>query len=259
MIGSLAAMASRADLHLAESKIVTIVESSTQITTTQTNTRRHELLQNQASLRASLQSVARRSDLDECQTAIADRLDHISQCLPAASLELSRPRASSVLTFPRLSVDGEGTMFILKEPLLELKAVLQVLGGGFGTIAGFLVFAIPQLVLLGEVLRRLPPAVSLVLRDNIRFEDACGRVHGLQYAQFRYWAVFERFLQSTFDDTNACYNLKKGFFILRANNRKATILSSANYASLVRPGYSFLMSAIIPRDFRHGSCPRGCR
>jgi hypothetical protein len=56
----------------------------------------------------------------------------------------------------------------------------------------------PQLLLAWRVLQRFPPTISLVLHDNIAFEDVFGRIHSLQYQQFKHWRVFKHSLEESF-------------------------------------------------------------
>lgn len=119
--------------------------------------------------------------------------------------------------------------------------------------------SLPHVSAFLRVLRQIPRAVSLVLEDNIRFEDALGRMQSLQYQHFRHWLVFEACLRYTFNNTPGMQKVLQGQFVLTCHGAAEEVLDAKNWEKYASPGMAVTMSIsmstiLTPR----GLCPRGC-
>ena len=142
-----------------------------------------------------------------------------------------------------------------QSPSRKESALLRTFMTSACSLIEALVFAIPQLTLMLKVMRSLPPAVSLVLRDNILFEDALGRTHSLQFQQFRHWTVFEAYLRQIFRDLPGMRKVYDGDFLLRIATRW---LNRGNWYRLVRPRQRITMAMLLkwcPSLHARGYCP----
>jgi hypothetical protein len=139
------------------------------------------------------------------------------------------------------------------------ETLVQVLLASFLTLLRDFFWALPQLILVVKFMRCLPRSVSCLLSDNMRFEDALGRVQSLQFQQFRNWAVFEANLRCTFEDHPGYRKVVRGHFILTSPNYPGRRLNASNWGECASRRILVVMSismrTILPEK---GDCPRGC-
>jgi hypothetical protein len=134
----------------------------------------------------------------KCQLELQTRL--LVDACTQQNIPSTSPRATRLLTIPNMNIPLEEMGSKLKRFSEEFEIALQLffrfLPIGFQN----LLLTLPHLFLLCQLLlQRLPQIISLVLHDNISFEEALGRVHSLQFQQFKHWATFEASLRCAFE------------------------------------------------------------
>lgn len=118
-------------------------------------------------------------------------------------------------------------------------------------------FLFPQLASYLRVLRSIPRSVSLYLQDNINFEDVLGRLHSLQFEQFRHWRVFESLLVCTFEDVPGRDKVLKGHYRLVNAKNQGRVLNASNWSQSVLPNTRIVMFVqVVAIDSELGRCPR---
>lgn len=170
----------------------------------------------------------------------------------------STPGLTLVLKIPQLNLSRRDIASILQHFSGELELVLKLFFASFLSCLKDFLFAVPQMVLLYRVLRRLPQAISLVLHDNITFEDALGRVQSLQFQQFRHWRTFEMSLHCIFEKVPGMQKVLAGEYVL-TRSKHSVLVTANNWGDIVRPGDEVKMSILISHIERdEENCPRGC-
>ena len=111
----------------------------------------------------------------------------------------------------------------------------------------------PQLVLFFRVLRSIPWSVTLLLEDNINFEDALGDLHSLPFQYFKHWDIFERMLQHQFQSKPGHAKVAEGKYRLFRGKEATFDLNAKNWDAFIRPGMS------IPMSLKISSLGRGPR
>ena len=209
-----------------------------------------------------LSNVATKDDIQglrillEMRTQSATTTATPSQRYPHMPQDTSRLKL--VLTIPLLNLSFNEAASVLQNFSAEVTAIVKLFLASFLVCFKDLILALPQLILLYRVLRRLPPAISLVLHDNINFEDALGRVQSLQFQQFRHWDVFETSLRCAFELVPGKQKVMSGDYVLTGPEHMGQ-LTSHNWSLAVRPGLAVKMAITLKQIFVEGRrCPRGC-
>jgi hypothetical protein len=149
----------------------------------------------------------------------------------------------------------------------NIRSIIHYLNAKFDAIFQHLVrflFVVlkemlPHVLVFLKVLQQIPRAVSLVLEDNIRFEDALGRIQSLQYQHFKHWTVFEACLRCTFINTPGMQKVLQGQFVLICPSVAKSVLDATNWEKYASPGMAVTMSMSISTILTpSGRCPRGC-
>lgn len=162
------------------------------------------------------------------------------------------------LTIPRLNLSTRDIVSLLSYLSEEVEQVVKLFVASFVICFKDLLLAIPQMVLLYRVLRRLPQAISLVLHDNITFEDALGRVQSLQFQQFKHWPVFEASLRCKFEGLPGTRKVLDGKYVL-TSPKCIDILDAKNWSRSIQPGIVVKMAISFSEISTLGKrCPRGC-
>jgi hypothetical protein len=204
------------------------------------------------------QYTAAASDLLELKDMLALHFQD-TQCTQVLNRDSDRTaRIMLTLTLPRLNITKQDLQILLRRLSAEVETVLRLCFAIFLVYLRDLLWALPQIIMIYKVLQRLPQAISLTLHDNITFEDALGRVHSLQYQQFKHWTVFETSLRCTFADRPGMKKVLDGYFVLTTAAPFRT-LTASNWTQLVKPGFEIRMSIIIKTlSTAERQCPRGC-
>lgn len=193
----------------------------------------------------------------------------------AASREISDLRATlETLSCPQWqSPLARGTLQMSVVPsqvttTQALALLFQLFTSGLSKILGkvlrglhhffqVILLLFPQLAVYFRVLRSIPRSASLLLRDNIEFEDVLGRIHSLQFEQFRHWRVFKSLLLCTFENVPGRDKVRKGQYSLVNAKVQGQILNAANWNQLVRPRAEIIMFVkMVATESVLGSCPR---
>ena len=209
-----------------------------------------------------LSNVATKDDIQglrilfESRTQSATTTATPSQRYPHMPQDTSRLKL--VLTIPLLNLSFNDAASVLQNFSAEVTAIVKLFLASFLVCFKDLILALPQLILLYRFLRCLPPAISLVLHDNINFEDALGRVQSLQFQQFRHWDVFETSLRCAFELVPGKQKVMSGDYVLTGPEHMGQ-LTSHNWSLAVRPGLAVKMAITLKQIFVEGRrCPRGC-
>ncbi|KAI9702790.1 MAG: hypothetical protein M1836_008004 [Candelina mexicana] len=138
-----------------------------------------------------------------------------------------------------------------------LEQILPILYALSCHLLRVLAYLTPQLLrALRTLLRLIPRQPTMLLEDNISFEDALGRIHSLQYAYFRDWTVFEAMLRVKFKAVPGEYSVSKGQYRI-VNTVNGRCISQQNWNNLVFPGTQVAMSIIMEQLLSpDGRCPR---
>ena len=115
----------------------------------------------------------------------------------------------------------------------------------------------PQIVLLLRVLRHIPRAIPGLLSDNIKFSDVLGRVHSLQFQQFRHWQVFEAHLRCAFIGLRGEDKVSNGDYRIMNSKLYNITLNAKNWDRQMLPASSLVMSVLVDSiPIWIGLCPR---
>lgn len=168
-------------------------------------------------------------------------------------------RMTLALTVPQLQISTKYRALLLRHFLTEVKAVLLLWFVWVCKGLSDIVLVLPQIISIITVLNRIPQAISLILRDNMSFEDAMGRIYSLPYQYFRYWPVFISSLRCTFTDLPGMQKVMEGRFVLTPENHSMICLNESNYTDFVKPGFIFTMHVTMKKLILNTKkCPRGC-
>jgi hypothetical protein len=205
-----------------------------------------------------LSNVATKDDIQGLRLLLESRSQSSTPSHRYPRMPQDTSRLKLVLTIPLLHLSFNDAASVLQNFSAEAMAIVKIFLASFLVCFRDLILALPQLILLYRVLRRLPPAISLVLHDNINFEDALGRVQSLQFQQFRHWDVFETSLRCAFELVPAQQKVRSGDYVLTSPEHTGRLISQ-NWSLAVRPGFTVKMAITMTQIFVEGRrCPRGC-
>ena len=197
--------------------------------------------------------MATRDDINEIKRLLAIRQNELT-----VNGSNETARLILVLTLSQLKISTTKAANILQRFSAEVTVILKIFLASLIVCLKDILLALPQLVMLYRIMRRLPQAISLVLRDDISFEDALGRIQSLQFQQFKHWSVFEASLKSTFDELPGMKKVMAGEYVLTSPKYHAP-LTAQNWSQLIRPGSDVRMAIKIKRiSTSENHCPRGC-
>ena len=205
-----------------------------------------------------ISSMATKDDIQDLKVLLRSQSYSPSANQTFSSVPQDTSRMMLVLAIPQLGLPIKEAVSIMQHFSTELRVVLKVFLASFVVCLKDLLLALPQLILLYKVLRRLPQAISLVLHDNITFEDALGRMQSLQFQQFRHWTVFEASLRCKFDNLPGMRKVLSGQYVL-TSPRYRLQLTPDNWSEVIRPGFVVKMAIMIDMVLaNHQRCPRQC-
>lgn len=214
--------------------------------------------------RLDLVEAAMKTSSTACATPTAIQqlkttLDNIQKSQQSRVALESSARLLLPTAVPQVKIPTADSLLLFRHLLIEVQTVLQMYCAWFCTLLGGFILALPQVVLILRTMHRLPKAISLVLHDIMSFEDAIGRLHSLQYQQFRHWAVFESLLRCSFTNLPGSRKIMRGHFILTPEGAPTITLTAFNFAEQVKPGFTFKMSLTMKKlILKNKKCPRGC-
>lgn len=108
-----------------------------------------------------------------------------------------------------------------------------------------------------QMLSATPAAPTMLLDDNILFEDALGRTISLPYAHFRHYPVFIARLQCEFRDLPGERKILRNCYLLFNRRNRCEFVTQDTWDSRVQPGAVLGMSIEVDRVHYVGrSCPR---
>ncbi|KAL9617939.1 MAG: hypothetical protein Q9160_007305 [Pyrenula sp. 1 TL-2023] len=138
----------------------------------------------------------------------------------------------------------------------DIAWTYQAVAGKFLCLFKMLICVWPQLVLLSRLLEKIPRSVTLLLEDNINFEDALGSQCSLQFEYFKHWDTFEKMLQHQFRSKPGCTKVADGEYRLFKFKERTCHLDSTNWNDFIRPGMNILMSLKVSNLGKEpGKCP----
>ncbi|KAL9110724.1 MAG: hypothetical protein Q9227_004716 [Pyrenula ochraceoflavens] len=100
----------------------------------------------------------------------------------------------------------------------------------------------PKLAVLFRVLRCIPRSVTLLLEDNIYFEDFLGNIHSLQFQYFKHWDLFEKMVQHQLRSTPFYESLSDIEYQLFQSKKSGFDLTAKNWNQLIQPSMKISMS-----------------
>ena len=199
------------------------------------------------------------SDIHELKDMLALHLQHTRYSQASIGQANQSARIMLTLTLPQLNITRRDLEKLLQYLSAEVETILRLFFAIFLVSLRDLLLVLPQIFMIYKLLQRLPQAISLVLHDNMTFEDALGRVQSLQYQQFKHWTVFEASLRCSFDGLPGIKQVLNGHFLLTSPEQNER-LTSSNWVQLVKPGLEIRMSMSIKNlNIVRGACPRNCR
>ena len=158
-----------------------------------------------------------------------------------------------------LEICADTVLAVLKNLPLKANVVLQHVVVTVLALLQELLRSLPHVILFLRLLRQIPRAVSLVCHDNIRFEDALGRMQSLQYQHFRHWTVFEECLRCTFKGAPGMQKVLQRQFVLKSPRAPQEFLDATNWEKYASPGMVVTMAISISTILTSsGRCPWGC-
>ena len=142
---------------------------------------------------------------------------------------------------------GEQLLYFIRTFPAEIRQMLQ------NVVATNMRTYTLLLQIQGDITR--PP--TMLLQDNIWFEDAMGRVRRLPYTWFRHWEVFEAMLQAEFKDMPGSLRVTGGLYAISEYNKLDNPINKAKWSTTVSPGSKLSMSMLLAAPLRRGNrCPR---
>jgi hypothetical protein len=216
----------------------------------------------QAELAVSLrihEEMATAKDVEELKQLLNSHLRRQETNTNPPKPSESRTQFTFILAISQINLPSQ----LVKALLSRLRAKVEAFGRfSIATLLTSLkqiVLVVPQLMQISRVMNSLPPAVSLVLHDNLRLTDALGRFHSLQFQQNRHWRVFETTLKCSFENLPGQQKVATGQFILTSSKYPGQTLDERNWSDYARPGLDIAMSISLKTVLaKKGHCPRGC-
>ena len=142
---------------------------------------------------------------------------------------------------------GEQLLYFIRTFPAEIRQMLQ------NVVATNMRTYTLLLQIQGDITR--PP--TMLLQDNIWFEDALGRVRELPYAWFRHWEIFEGMLQAEFRNIPGSRRVREELYDISVNSFWGTRIEKDEWSKRVFPGSKVSMSMLAAVPFRKGNrCPR---
>lgn len=116
----------------------------------------------------------------------ARRTSNVSYVSNSLSSPYVLPAAATLLAILRRQLRLQNLGTLARHILPTVDATLYGFLAQVFLLMRDLVAAIPHIYMFLKVMHRIPATISLVFHDNITSEDALGRLHSLQYQQFRH-------------------------------------------------------------------------
>lgn len=128
-----------------------------------------------------------------------------------------------------------------------ILTVIQTLQAKVDELLIRLILLLPLFRHYARILRSIPAGVSMLLSDNIQFEDALGRHAFLPFEHFRHFPVFiARLLYHFRDIPGECRILDNQYRLFRGRCG-GSLLTETNWSTMVQPGTKVYM-AIVAGD-----------
>jgi hypothetical protein len=167
---------------------------------------------------------------------------------------------SSLAPFKSMSIDSSGITIPFPNPkkgVATLDAFLRVLKR---TVRKFLVRIIllwPMVRQVLQVYRRIPTMPTMLLTNNIVFEDALGRTMSLPFEHFRHYSVFVERLKCEFNGLPGQHDIERNNFALFDATTPSRRIMAQNWDRVVRPRTKVAMAIVVGSSFYdEQSCPR---
>jgi len=142
---------------------------------------------------------------------------------------------------------------------LQIGNALHALHEGISGLLLFFLCLLPAFQRLCRMLTAMPRSPTLLLEDNIRLEDALGRVLSLPYEHFRFWPILHARLQCDFKDRPGERKVAQNqFHVINLASGGNRVLTRKSWETSIVPGAQLAMSMLF-QDWKVASkvCP-GC-
>lgn len=157
------------------------------------------------------------------------------------------------ITKNSLSIVSYGT----PGPDQAIKFILELIRIGVNGVMLRLLILLPFLRRILKTMKAIVATPTMLLRDNIWFEDALGRITSLPYAHFRHFPVFMTRLQCEFKGLPGERKIFRNEFIVFIPKQRNQVVKRKDWDRLVLPGSRLSMSFGIDRSrYATDSCPR---
>ncbi|KAH7094700.1 hypothetical protein FB567DRAFT_510851 [Paraphoma chrysanthemicola] len=172
-------------------------------------------------------------------------------CLTPALPHESEHERPLVVTRPTQSITMDTTIGEIIDLLRE--------GANILFLRLWIILSVMQTMFGKMIIARLP---SMLLSNNIRFEDALGRLVSLPYEDFRHLPVFLARLQCQFSDTPGREKVGSNHFHILLQQSGQMIRTEEDWRHSVRPGVRLQMSMVFDKVgfeeiwYVDQSCPR---
>lgn len=145
-----------------------------------------------------------------------------------------------------------------KKVALKIQQVLEALHKGIAHALFLFICLAPAFVRLFRFLTALPRGPTLLLQDNIRLEDALGRVLSLPYEHFRFWPMLQTRLECAFRDQPGEVKVAKNqFHIINLMGGGHRVFTKKTWERSVFPGAQLAMSMLFQNwSIPAHACPR---
>jgi hypothetical protein len=136
---------------------------------------------------------------------------------------------------------------------MVLKGTRQLSLGICKLLASFVAYLMKVLVHIVNFLPQLnmhtiPTAMSYMLSDNMTLIDVLGTKHDVPFQSFRNWTMFKGMLETRFRDRPGSDKVSSGQFRILNSKSQDVVLDHSNWAELIKPGMSLVMSVRCYED-----------
>ncbi|KAK3069836.1 hypothetical protein LTR53_011518 [Teratosphaeriaceae sp. CCFEE 6253] len=206
---------------------------------------------------------ATRLDFNAVGAAVQQRLQEQQAVVQAALDRLPQASNTPLPNAPLHNSDtGQDVIHVRQDNVLVVQHAKELLDVFRQDFICFLLVLLDLISVVPRVMRTLaslPRSPMLLLEENIRLEDALGRVLSLPYEHFRFWPVLHARLQAEFRDRpGETMVARNEFHIINLAAKGDRVLTRDVWDRSVVPGAQLAMSMLFrDRQTTRQSCP-GC-
>ena len=215
------------------------------------------LLETQQGLLQDVRSSSRTSD---STMANMESLLTLQDSRQMSKLEDIEKRLSG--TFNQQNLEHDSLTMVLQGTQQLSLGIYNLLASFVAYLMKVLVHIVnflPQLNMHIRIMLTIPTAMSYMLSDNMTLIDVLGTKHDIPFQSFRNWTMFKSMLETRFRDRPGSDKVSSGHFRILNSKSQDVVLDHSNWAELIKPGMSLVMSVAITklhRQVQRGRCLR---